>query len=100
MPLPARPQAAARPDVTGWCALGVRRLHHLLATGAMTSKSGAGRYALTAFGPRWHPVVHEASRARERPEAPSAYAAGPARRGRDTTEFTAMVVEAGLALPG
>jgi hypothetical protein len=98
--LAARPQAAARPEVTAWCVLGVSRLHHLLAAGAMTSKSGAGRHALTAFGPRWHPVIHEALRARERPEAPSAYAADPARRARDTTEFTAMTVEAGLALPG
>lgn len=95
--LVAMPERAGLPAVTTWCVLGISRLHHLLATGSMTSKSGAGRYALTAFGPRWHPIIHEALRARERPDAPSAYGDGPA-RGRDTTEFTAMALQAGLAL--
>lgn len=95
--LVATPERAALPDMTAWCVLGISRLHHLLATGAMTSKSGAGRYALAAFGPRWHPIIHEALRARERPEEPSAYGDGPA-RGQDTTDFTAMALQAGLAL--
>ena len=42
-----------------WAVLGVSRLHHLLATGAMTSKCGAGRYALDTFGPRWQPIIAE-----------------------------------------
>jgi hypothetical protein len=90
---------AARPEMVVWCVLGVSRLHHLLATGSLTSKSGAGRYALGVFAPRWHPIITEALRARERPDAPSAYAGDAARRGRDTTEFTAMAIDAGLALP-
>jgi aminoglycoside adenylyltransferase-like protein/nucleotidyltransferase-like protein len=95
--LVAMPERAGLPEVTAWCVLGISRLHHLLATGAMTSKSGAGRYALTAFGPRWHPIIHEALRARERPWEPSGYGDGPA-RGQGCTEFTAMALRAGLAL--
>lgn len=95
--LVAMPERAGLPEVAAWCVLGISRLHHLLATGSMTSKSGAGRYALTAFGPRWHPIIGEALRVRERPAAPSGYPAGRA-RGQDTTEFTAMALQAGLAL--
>jgi hypothetical protein len=93
----ALPERAGLPEVTSWCVLGISRLHHLLATGSMTSKSGAGRYALTAFGPRWHPIVQEALRARERPQEPSGYPDGVT-RGQDTTEFTVMALQAGLAL--
>jgi hypothetical protein len=92
------PAEAAEPAAVAWCVLGVSRLHHLLATGSMTSKSGAGRHALSAFGPQWHPIVHEALRAREQPDAPSAYGDDAARRGRDATAFTAMAIQAGLAL--
>jgi len=99
----ARQLRASRPgqlpaNATQWCVLGVSRLHHLLATGSMTSKSGGGRHALAAFGPRWHPIITEALRLREQPGDPSDYDADPARRGRETTEFTAMAIEAGLAL--
>jgi Domain of unknown function (DUF4111) len=93
----ALPERAGLPEVTEWSVLGISRLHHLLATGSMTSKSGAGRYALTAFGPRWHPIITEALRARERPDEPSTYPDG-ATRGQDTIEFTAMALKAGLAL--
>jgi len=61
----------------------------------------AGRHALTAFGRSWHPIVNEALRARERPADPSAYAADPAARRRDTMAFTRMAIQASLALgPG
>jgi hypothetical protein len=95
--LVAEPTAAAKPESAAWCVLGVSRLHHLLATGSMTSKSGAGRHALVAFGSQWQPIIHEALRARERPGATSAYADDTARRGRDTTAFTAMAIETSLA---
>jgi Domain of unknown function (DUF4111) len=96
--LRAHPGAASAPGAAAWCVLGVSRLHHLLATGALTSKSGAGRYALTAFGPRWQPIVREALRARERPEDASEYRDYPDARGRETTAFTEMAIESGLAL--
>ena len=101
MPVAARlrsaPPEAITPDDVAWSVLGVSRLHHLLATGSMTSKSGAGRYASTAFSPRWRPVVAEALRAREHPDAPSAYADDLVARGRDTAAFTTMAIESGLA---
>jgi len=93
-----RPTEAATPEAAAWCVLGVSRLHHVLATGSMTSKSAAGRYALTAFKPRWQPIVREALRARERPHESSVYDHDRGGRGRDTTAFTAMVIKAGLAL--
>ena len=93
-----QPVPAGEPWLVAWSVLGVSRLHHLLATGTLTSKSGAGRYALTAFGPQWHRIVSEALRARERPGDLSSYDGEPAARGRDTTAFTVMAVESGLAL--
>jgi Domain of unknown function (DUF4111) len=93
-----RPTEAATPEVAAWCVLGISRLHYLLASGVLTSKSGAGRYALTAFGPRWRPIIFEALRARERPHEPSTYEHDRGGRGRDTTAFTAMAIKAGLAL--
>jgi hypothetical protein len=59
------PAEAAAPDILTWYALGVPRLHHLLATGELTSKSGAGRYAKEVFGPTWHPLIDAALAIRE-----------------------------------
>jgi len=92
------PAKAEESWVAPWCVLGVSRLHHLLATGTLTSKSGAGRYALTAFGAQWHRIIEEALRARERPGDVSTYDGEPDQCARDTTAFTAMAVESGLAL--
>ncbi|MBB5785244.1 nucleotidyltransferase domain-containing protein [Nonomuraea jabiensis] len=50
---------------TVWVVTGVARLHYTLATGEITSKSGAGQYALATFPERWHRVVNEALRLRE-----------------------------------
>ncbi len=96
--LAAHPYDAGTPGAAAWCVLGVSRLHHLLSTGELTSKSGAGRHALTAFEERWHPVVYEALRAREQPTEPSRYDGDPATRARDTAAFTVMAIDAGLAL--
>ena len=41
------------------CILASTRLHHLLATGEMTAKSRAGRWALTAYDQRWHRVLNQ-----------------------------------------
>jgi hypothetical protein len=50
---------------TVWIVTGVSRLHYTLATGDITSKTGAARHALEAFPERWHQVINEALRLRE-----------------------------------
>jgi hypothetical protein len=54
------PAEAARADIMAWFVLGVPRLHHLLATSRLTSKDGAGRHAVQAFGEEWRVLVAEA----------------------------------------
>lgn len=88
--LAARPEEGAREDACCWCVLGVARLHHLLVTGEMTTKSGAGRWGLTHYPERLHRVLREALRIRE--GGGNEYPGDEAARGRDTAEFTAYVV--------
>ena len=92
------PDEAAKPDIVAWFVLGVSRLHHLLATDQLTSKSGAGRYALDAFDAPWHPVIREALVVRETGGTTGEYDADPDRRGRDTIAFAQMAVQDGLSL--
>ncbi len=93
------PEEAGKPDVVAWCVLGVSRLHHLLATGELTSKTGAGRYAGRVFGDRWRPVVTEALAVRLTGQPSGIYADVPSRRAADVIRFTDMVVADGLAVP-
>ena len=75
-----------------WCVLGVTRLHYTLATGAITSKQGAGIYALATFPARWRRVIEEALRIRHGASGRSLYRSPLARR-RDTRAFGAMVID-------
>jgi hypothetical protein len=88
------PREASLPQAAEWGGLGPPRLHHLLATGRLTSKSGAGRWALDAF-PQHREIVLEALRVRERPDEPSRYD-DPARRREDLVAFMAEVIEDAL----
>jgi hypothetical protein len=90
----AFPAEAAKDEACEWCVLGVARLHHLLVTGEQTTKSGAGRWGLTHYEPRFHRVLREALRLRDggAPEYDD-----PADRGADVAAFTAYVVEQGTA---
>ena len=56
-----------------WCVSGVARLAYTRATGEVTSKTGACRYALTIYPERRHPIVLQALAIRSgtRPEAAS-----------------------------
>lgn len=82
-----------------WGVLGVSRLHHALATGMMTSKCGAGRYALNVFDPRWQRIVAESLCLRtDGAEGRRSYPSPLARR-HDTLAFLDTTIEAALALP-
>lgn len=91
------PDEAARPDVVAWHVLGIPRLHHLLATDRLTSKDGAGRHVVEAFGERWRPLVAESL----------AYRATGARAGALTDqqlsdgviELSGLVLEEALKIP-
>jgi hypothetical protein len=74
-----------------WCVLGVSRLHYTLATAAITSKAGAGIYALTAFPEKWQRVIEEALRIRRGAGGRSAYRSPLARR-RAARAFSAEVI--------
>ncbi|MGO4957778.1 aminoglycoside adenylyltransferase domain-containing protein [Luteococcus sp. Sow4_B9] len=80
-----------------WSVLGVARLHHLLATGRMASKSEAGRYVANQLDEQWRPIGLEALRARERPDEPSRYRSANL-RGRDVRDFVAWCVADGARL--
>jgi hypothetical protein len=83
-----------------WAVLGVSRLHHLLATGTMTSKCGAGRYAQKVFDPCWEPIITESLYLRTGgAEGRRSYRSPLARR-RDTLAFVNTTIEAALELPG
>ncbi len=56
----ARLPEEAIPRMIAWCVPGVVRLAYTIATGDVTSKSGACRYALTTYPERWCPIISEA----------------------------------------
>lgn len=88
--LAANPGEACREDACCWCVLGVARLDHLLVTGEMTTKSGAGQWGLDHYPERFHRVLREALRIRH--GGGDEYPDDEQARGRDTADFTAHVV--------
>lgn len=82
---------------TEWGVLGVSRLHYTLATGEITSKHGAGAYALKTFPAPWHRIIREAMRIREGDDGLAQLYRNPLTRRRDTRAFVRMVIEDALA---
>jgi hypothetical protein len=78
--------------------LGVSRLHATLTTGEITSKYGAGLYAMRRFPVHWHRVLVEALRIRRGDRVRSTYGT-PLGRRRDLLAYVAMVIEDVLAPP-
>lgn len=90
--------ASLGPWATEWGVLGVTRLHYTLASGEITSKYGAGLYAMRRFPLRWHRVIVEALRIRRGDPGRSTYPT-PLGRRRDLLAYVAMVMEDALTLP-
>lgn len=65
---------------TTWTVTGIARLHYTIATGAITSKDGAGRHALESFPKPWHRIIDEALRVRRNNSRRSLYRNRRARR--------------------
>jgi Domain of unknown function (DUF4111) len=79
------------PWAAEWTVLGVSRLHYTLASGELTSKQGAGSYALKAFPGTWHPLVEDCLRIRRGDGSPSSYVTLTSRR-REWLAFVDMVI--------
>lgn len=82
-----------------WAVLGVSRLHHLLATGTMTSRCGAGRYAQNVFDPCWQLIIAESLSLRTGGAEGRRSYRDPLARRRGTLAFLDTAIEAALALP-
>jgi hypothetical protein len=92
---PATPAALAMLTDWGvaWGVLGVSRQHCTVATGQITSKTGAGRYALGRFPARWHGVIEEALRCRPEPVSAPAPGRAPSERRRQAIAFMEAAAE-------
>ncbi len=91
------PAEAGKPEIMTWFVLGTARLHHLLATNALTSKTGAGFYAERAFDSRWHELIGEALSFRALGVTTPDY--DPDRMAVDLVEYADHVVRDGLSIP-
>jgi hypothetical protein len=87
-----------------WGILGVSRQHYTVATGQITSKAGAGRYALGRFPAGWHGVIEEALRCRPEPVSAPAPGRAAGQRRRQAVAFMEAAAEdcrrLGAARPG
>jgi hypothetical protein len=72
--------------------LGMCRLHYVLATEVVPSKSNAGLYGLITFQPEWHRIIDEALRVRREPEVAGLYGT-LGERGRDALAVVRIVAD-------
>jgi hypothetical protein len=82
---------------TVWSVTGLARLHYTLATGDITSKTGAAQHALDTFPSQWHPILWESLRIRAGDTGRSMYHTRIDRR-RDVLAFGQMAIEEGHRL--
>ncbi|HYQ32089.1 MAG TPA: aminoglycoside adenylyltransferase domain-containing protein, partial [Lapillicoccus sp.] len=73
--------------------LGVTRVHYMLTTGRVTSKCGAGEWALTVCEPEWRRLLEECLRIRNRPTKASLYR-DPFTRRRQALAFMDLLMTA------
>jgi Domain of unknown function (DUF4111) len=92
-------QFALTPFAAAWVVTGLPRLHYTLATGDITSKTGAAEYALRTFPERWHRVIREALRIRDGEAGRSLYRMPYGRR-RDALAFGEMVLRDAVEVYG
>jgi hypothetical protein len=74
-----------------WLVLGVPRLHHTIATLDITSKTGAGRYALETVDHRWHPVIESCIALRQDRSTPLTL--HPDRLRRDAVDLVTWLID-------
>lgn len=80
-----------------WAVLGAPRSHHTCATGDVSSKAEAGRYALDTFGPRWHPLIRASLEAWE--DGRRSFRWMPADHLDDAAAFVEEVADSARELP-
>lgn len=95
--------AAGLGSLGGWATasgvLGVARIAYTLQTGLVTSKCGGGEWASVAMDSRWHRILLESLRIRNRPDRRSLYRT-PLGRRRDALAFIDDVLtRAGVGVP-
>ncbi len=73
--------------------LGVTRVHYMLTTGRVTSKCGAGEWALSVCEPEWRRLLEECLRIRNKPTKRSLYR-DPFTRRRDALAFMDLLMTA------
>ena len=86
-PLSVLGVAMLGPWAPAWGVLGVARQRYTLATGRLTSKTGAGEWARDVFGERWWPILDECVRLRTGTAPRGYYYARPLARRRDALGF-------------
>ena len=93
--VPPRGLAALGSLAPSWNVLSVSRMHFTMRTGEITSKSGAGLYALHAFPERWQRIVNECPRIRRGSGLPTLYQSALDRR-RAALDYIEMVLDDAL----
>jgi hypothetical protein len=74
-----------------WGVLGVSRLYYTFKEGDMTSKLGAGQYALKTVPQRWHKIIHESMRRRQNNK--KSYYKSIFKRRKDTLDYIGFIIQ-------